>query len=196
MGAEVWKSIKGFEGLYEVSNMCRVKSLTRMVRGSYGSQRPIEEKILRQYVRTDGYYTLMLSKESKNKRFVTHRLIAEAFIENSDGFPFVNHINGIKTDNRIENLEWCTGSGNMRHAYDIGLINRELLKENGMKASLKRRKIVEQYSLEGKLIAVFESHKTAGNKTNIFPSSISQCCSGKNKTAGGFVWKHTDIKTW
>jgi DNA-binding XRE family transcriptional regulator len=120
---EIWKQVKGFESLYEVSNQGRVKSLQRFVNGKNGANKPLKETIIQ--LKTDkGYLRVNLWKNQKSKRFAVHRLVAEAFIDKIEGKDYVNHKNGIKTDNRIENLEWVTLSENIIHAYHNNLLVR------------------------------------------------------------------------
>lgn len=107
---EVWKDIKGFEGLYNVSNLGRVKSLKCR-----------EHKILIPVTLSNGYYIVTLYIHGKRYIKLIHRLVSEAFVLNPDNLPCVNHINGIKTDNRAENLEWCTYKSNNIHAMKTGL---------------------------------------------------------------------------
>ena len=107
---ENWKDIKGYEGLYQISNEGRVRSLIG------------KEKILKP-LNTIGYFFVRLSKDKIIKNYYIHRLIATHFLDNPDNKPQVNHINGIKTDNRLSNLEWNTRSENMKHADDTGLRN-------------------------------------------------------------------------
>lgn len=121
MKKEIWKTVKRYEGLYEVSNMGRVKSLSRTRQGKGGGLYPVCEKILTNRVSGAGYFQIALSKGSKKKYPLIHRLVAQNFIPNPQNKPQVNHKNGIKTDNRVENLEWCTQSENQHHAYKIGL---------------------------------------------------------------------------
>lgn len=117
---ELWKDIKGYENFYQVSNLGRIKSLTGFNRGGYYKR----DKILNQYITTTGYKRVDLTSNKKTKMYKVHRLIAQAFIPNSQHKKQINHINGNKLDNRIENLEWCTARENIIHAYDTGLNNR------------------------------------------------------------------------
>lgn len=116
---EVWKDVVGYEGLYQVSNLGRVKSLDRQIIRSNGTGYFVKEKILKSSLR-NGYPCVSLHSDKGRKKY-THRLIAEAFIPNPKNKPEVNHINGIKNDNRIKNLEWATYSENIKHAYNTGL---------------------------------------------------------------------------
>ena len=112
---EIWLPIKGYEGLYEISNLGRVKSLPK-VRG----RAVTGEKILKSHV-VNGYEMVMLCRNYKTFNASVHRLVAQAFIPNPKNKPHINHIDGNKANNNIENLEWCTPSENMMHAYRTGL---------------------------------------------------------------------------
>lgn len=118
---EIWKDIKGWEGYYQISNLGRVKSLYRIVPHKLKGKKTIFERILKPCIASPGYYSLGLRKDCKVKCARIHRLVALHFIPNPQNKPEINHKNGIKTDNRIENLEWVTRSENEKHAYKIGL---------------------------------------------------------------------------
>lgn len=170
---EVWKDIPGYEGKYQVSNLGRVKSL------NYNRQRI--EKNLRIYVSEDGYARIYLSKESKKKDYLLHRIVADAFVPNPHNKSEINHINGVKSDNRAENLEWCSRSENEKHAWVSGLGTHYL------------RQVV-QYDMQRNPLKEWESIKTAGNETGIERRNINACCQGKRKTAGGYIWRYKEAE--
>lgn len=126
--AEQWKDVKDYEGLYQISNLGRVKSLPRTRIGN-GTPYITKEKILNNSLgATGGYYRVQLCKTPKqHKMFYVHRLVANAFLVKIDGKEVVNHINGIKTDNRVENLEWTTIEENLQHAIDNHLNEKDVL---------------------------------------------------------------------
>lgn len=118
---EIWKDIKGYEGLYQVSNFGRVKALSKTsvihsTNNLNGSKRNRTEKIHRCQLQKDGYVRTQLYKNNKRCTVKVHRLVAEAFLPNPNNYPMVNHKNEIKSDNCVENLEWCTCSYNAQYS--------------------------------------------------------------------------------
>jgi hypothetical protein len=184
---EIWKDIEGYEWLYQVSNQARVKSLNYRRTG--------KEQILKNRVKTGWYQWVLLCNNWKNSNFMNHRLFAIAFIPNPENKPFINHKNWIASDNTIENLEWCTQSENIQHAWDNGL--SKVSNNNYFYTNHPTRwkfwkncifsKKVNQYSLQWEFIKTWDSAMDI--KRSLWISSISQCCNWKRKTAGWFIWK-------
>ena len=144
---EEWKSIPGYEGLYEVSSYGRVKSLDRYVKGKSESYRLHKGRILNPSKDTNGYLKVLLKCNTKCKTITVHRLVAQIFIPNPDNLPCVNHLDEDKTNNRVENLEWCTQQYNLNYN---GVLKRrsQRMKENGI--VLKRIKHPELIGLDEK----------------------------------------------
>jgi hypothetical protein len=166
---EEWRDVAPGIGKYQVSNLGRLRSvrINRVLPGS---------------VNKKGYLMTFLRGGDKPLSFPIHRLVAQAFIPNPDNKPFINHKNGIKTDNRIENLEWCTPGENVRHAIKTGLSNP---------GSSQLRKVAQMK--DGQIIKVFNSTSeltSAGFDRRI----IYQCVAGKErrKTHKGYAWKFID----
>ena len=180
MTDEIWKPISGYEGIYEVSNLGRVRSCDRIVTYSNGAKHKYKGKVLKSRNNTHGYPYVTLCNNRGHKTAVIHRLVAAAFIPNPDNKPTVNHINEIKTDNRVENLEWMTVKENINH----GTHNERLAKTQG--------KPIQQITRDGEIVAEFWSMHEADRKLGITFKNISACVRGKRKTAGGYIWKYKE----
>lgn len=137
--------------------------------------------------KSNGYISVCLCKNNKKYTKYVHRLVAEAFVPNPDNKPCVNHINGIKNDNRSINLEWCTYVENMRHSVDVLGHRGPWVGKYGKYHPTS--KIVLQIK-NGKIIAEFFSTHEAERQTGIRCNNISECCSGRYKHAGGYQWKY------
>lgn len=187
MPNEQWKPVKGFEGRYEVSNMGRVRSTIDNHGRAVENIRALREA-------SNGYMYLNLWSNGKMTTKHVHKIVAEAFVEKSENAQCVNHKNGDKTDNRAENLEWCTYSENMRHAYENGMIKPTKGRRDGMYGKHGKdhpsSKPVEQYTLDGEFVGEYESGVEAGKALGVNGANIQRCAAGKRKTAHGFRWKY------
>jgi len=181
MQNEIWKPLKNYEDLYEVSNFGNIKGLPKGHVLHHGSAFLSKEKILKPSVRC-GYSIIVLYKNKTRKTFSVHRLIANAFLNNENNKEQVNHINGKRSDNRIENLEWCTRSENIIHSYKV------LKRPASNYLKVKNKKEVCQISLDGFIINDFSSIAKAAIETGISRHHIALNFKGKRKSAGGFLW--------
>ena len=118
---EIWKDIPSYEGYYQVSNLGNFRSLSRIIKYKNNGTRNYPGKSLLTETTKDNYQRIVLMKDGIKIRYQAHRLVAMAFISNPENKPFINHIDGNKSNNRVTNLEWCTASENMVHADNIGL---------------------------------------------------------------------------
>jgi hypothetical protein len=142
---EIWKEIDGYDGIYEVSNKGRVKSLARFDLQGH----KLKERILRPAVNSSGYCTVCLSKGGHRRLFTVHRLVAQTFISNPENKPSVNHIDGDKTNNATTNLEWNTYLENMRHAINTGLKKDKGEKHGNSKLTEKQVIEIHQRATKG-----------------------------------------------
>ena len=181
---EIWKDIKGYEGLYQVSNYGRVKSLEKIDLKGYHRR----EKILITSCGSDGYCQVGLTKKNIRKMYKAHRLVAEAFIPNPENKPQINHIDGDKTNNVMKNLEWVTREENMQHAYKIGLTKgHKGHKHSEETKSRISNSLKAKYGIKVICITtgeIFSSIKTAAQNTNATESGICLCCKGKQNYSG------------
>lgn len=192
---EIWKPVKGYEQLYEVSNLGNVKSLKKSWSTyNYKSKNyykiTTEERILKPSISHCGYKQINLSKNNKAKEKLVHRLVAEAFIENKDNKKCVNHIDGNKQNNRVDNLEWCTHKENSKHSWNNGLQKSYLKGKYGKEHNLS--KAVIQYDLEGNFIKEWDCISDVTRSLNIDSGRITKCCQKQKycHTAGGYIWKY------
>lgn len=184
MKREIWKPYPGLEGVYEVSNTGRVRSLDRVCVDKNGRKFRRKGKVLSQYKNRKGYKMCMFN----NKNTSVHRLVAKVFIPNPDpdNKTQVNHKDGNKDNNHVSNLEWVTGAENHTHAWDNGLRNLKQLDE----ARRKQYKRVNKYTLDGRFIKQYPSIHAAARSVNTSPGNITECCKGKRNKAKGFKWKY------
>ena len=182
---EEWKDIEGYEGLYQISNLGRVKSL--MFRNNKYSFNKIY--FMKPQNNAKGYKTIRLSKDGVVENHRIHRLVAKHYIPNLNNKPCVNHIDGNKQNNNVSNLEWATHSENLKHAHRTGLKKATFLgcygKDN---PSSKPIKMIDLKT--GAVIKKFNSINEGANYINKECSAIAKCCKGKLKTAYGYLWKY------
>ena len=192
---EIWKPVVGYEGLYECSNLGRVRSLDRIDSNNH----PLKGIILKPDMNKNGGLRVTLYNHTKKTRFLVHRVVAEAFIPNPDNKPEIDHINTIRTDNTVwlnedgsinydkTNLRWVTHKENMNNPIThTKSINSKLHYTYNMKA-------VIQTSKDGTFIQEYKCTREAERATNIDHRSINKCCKGIYKTAGGYVWKYKEV---
>lgn len=165
---EIWKpvNLKDYSEFYEVS--------------TFGNVRNIKTKKLLKLTIKSGYYSVNLSYVKENGCIVRlNRLVAKTFIENPDNYEVVNHIDGNKLNNNVSNLEWCSNKMNRQHAIENNLV------------TFHKRK-VQQLSMDGTLLATYDSIKEAEEKTGCSNKNISTVCKGSRKSCGGYIWKYTE----
>ncbi len=169
---EIWKDIVGYEGKYQVSNKGRVRSLPVKSNTKYFSGR-----VLALFPDATGYMAVSLSRKSHK----VHRLVAIAFIDNPNNYTCVNHKDEDKTNNNVENLEWCT------HKYNnnYGTRNKRISQNSG-------RKIV-QYDLNGNAVKTWKSIADAARYYGVERTTICGCCANRQHTSCGYIWKYADV---
>lgn len=164
---EEWKGIDKYDGLYQVSNYGRVKSL------KFG-----KERIMKLINHLDGYLAVGLYKNGKQKWYLVHRLVAQAFIPNPSKLPMINHKDENPLNNNVDNLEWCNAKYNLNY------------NEGQKRKAMKRSKTIYQYTLNGEFVREWLSATEVQRQTGYNQGHICQCCNGKYKTANGFIWRY------
>lgn len=175
MDKEIWKPIKGFEGLYEVSNLGRIKSCDKewaIYRGVISHRKG---QIMKDKEVAGGYMQISLSKNGKQSMHLTHRLVASAFVDNIDNKPHVNHKDGNKKNNHADNLEWVTPSENQIHSRDV--LHRRYHSRPVICIETGER---------------FNSIVQASKLTNTPMGNLCSCCTGNRERAGGYHWRYAD----
>ena len=197
---EIWKPIMGYEGLYEVSNLGRVRSLDRIDSNNH----PLKGVILKPYISNSGYLLVGLYKQQKRDRKLLHRLVAEAFIPNPDNKPEIDHINTIKTDNTVflnedgsinyekTNLRWTTRKENINNPLTKTKMQINARKPSKGKYGKKhhRSKPIIQYDKEGNFIKEWDCANDVERVLGISNKHIGSVCLGKRKSCGGYIWKY------
>lgn len=187
---EVWKDIEGYEGAYRVSNLGHILSVRFGPKSNSVPVNPVS-KIMRQSRSSSGYLHVQLYKNGKSSTKLVHILVAQAFIPNPENKPEVNHIDGNKNNNRVDNLEWSTKSENQRHAINIGL--RQASPNIGKIGELsKSSKPVLQYDLQGNFVKKWSSYADAARYYGCSYTSIGNCAHGRHKTCQGYMWRPYD----
>lgn len=183
---EVWKDIEGYEGIYQVSNMGRVRSLDRTYLLKNGRPQSAKGRIMSQHETKDGYKTIKLRTSNSRKAFRVHRLVAMAFIENPDDLPIINHKDEDKANNCVDNLEWCN------HQYNAcyGSTPQRLSVTHKNHPNLS--KPIEQYTMDGHFTKSYPSAAEAERQTGIYAVNIAMCCRGIYSQSGGYIWRYKE----
>ena len=185
---EEWKPIKGYENLYEISNYGRVRSLDKYVKSKNGSMQFRKGKLIIPHIpnKKAPYYQIQLWKNGAYKYFYIHQLVYIAFVGQIPEGMQVNHLNENGLDNRLENLNLMTPKENS----NWGTRNERRANKQKNRKDLSRP--VLQLTLDSNLVKEYPSIMQAYRETGLNNSSICKCCNGKQKTAGGYIWKYAD----
>lgn len=194
---ELWKDIQGYDGLYQVSNLGRVRSVSHMAEMRRNGTIILvqkEGKILTPLTRRHGYLSVMLYGRGGHptrhfKQISIHRLVAEAFVENPNGYDEVNHIDECKTNNRADNLEWCDRKYNVNYGT-----TQSRRSESTINLPSKSKRVVQK-TLSGDFVAEWPSMAEIERQTGYSKSAICNCCQRKygRSNAYGYTWSYTAI---
>lgn len=182
------KPVLGYDGYYEVDQFGRVYGISRVIHVKDSKReydKNLSEKQMKQSLHTQGYKTVSLTKDGVTKTVFVHRLVAEAFIPNPDELPIVNHKDEDKTNNFVENLEWCTSEYNRTYGTAI---ERHARKIRGRPS--EKRKSVVQLNIDGSFKHKYSSITDAANALSGAISAISAVCKAKRKSAYGYLWMY------
>ena len=178
---EEWKDIKGFEGIYQISNYGNVRSVNHYVKTGNNGMRLVKGRILKPFKTCNGYLFIKTSKKYGSKHLAIHRLVAITFIENPNNYPNVNHKDEVKDNNVFTNLEWCNHSYNALYGT---------CQERLRQYKQKRVNMIDKNT--GTILKTFNSMKIAAEQLGIHKEQISSVCRGERKTAGGYKWRYAN----
>lgn len=191
---EIWKDIKGYENLYQVSNLGNVKSLDKYINNGTGlffkKGQNLKIKVYK------GYCYIRLNKNGEQKQFLLHRLVAEHFIPNPENKPCIDHINTDKTDNRIENLRWVTQKENVNNPLSINKMKQNHHLKNRFGKLNPHSIPILQFTKDGELIRKWDCIKDVERELNFSGGYVGNCCKGKKQIAYGYKWKYYYKGIW
>ena len=187
MKNEIWKDIKGYERLYQVSNLGDIKSLKRNVYAGNGKYRWQYERILsKKKTNGNGYITVSLYKNNDVQNRYVHKIVAETFISNPNNYKYINHKDENKANNYVDNLEWCTARYNCTYNNRHIKIGKKLINN---KASSKP---ILQINNKNEIVKSYPSISEASRQLKVSSQAISDCLRGKQKHSANFKWKYID----
>lgn len=175
----MWKDIKNYEGLYQISDTGEVRSLDKLVTYSNGRKHLYKGKLISPAIHNN-YYAVTLHKDGKMQTVYIHRLVAQHYLDNPNNLPYINHKDENKLNNAVSNLEWCTPLYNNIYGNRIEKVKQSTYKK------------VYQLDLSGNIIKLWNSPTEVESILGIKRASISNCITGRSKSAGGYVWRYAD----